>query len=247
MRGTDPSALLPILDQLLAEIEPDTDELYVAHLHRLRAETLRDRGEYDRAREDAAEFETVARRLNDPLLMSRSLMLHGTIDAEQNNIANALDRFHEARRLLEAVDEPGELSRVNTAIGVAHNFALDFVRARRYYEEALRLARLAGDPALETSALGNLALAVSEIEGPEVGLPMHHEALALAEKRGDLHGVALQNGSHLRAADATGASDRGTRDLSRSSRSGHRTAAVPTACRASDDARRHQPRRGEAE
>lgn len=194
MRATDPSALLPILDRLLAEVGPDADELYAAHLHRLRCQTLRDRGEYDRAREDAVEFETIARRLDDPLLISRSLMLHGTIDAEQNNIADALDRFHEARRLLETADEPGELSRVNTAIGVAHNFALDFVRARRYYEEALRLARLAGDASLETSALGNLALAVSEIEGPEVGLPMHREALALAEKRGDLHGLALQNG-----------------------------------------------------
>lgn len=192
MRSTDTAALLVLLDRELADIAPDADPRRVANLFRLRAETLRERGEYERARQDATGFQHRAQALDDPVLIARALMLHGTIDAEQNDIAQALDRFHEARQLLEATDRTRELARVNNAIGVAHNFALDFARARHYYEEALRLARRAGDEALESAVLGNLALAVSETDGPAAGLPMHREARALADTRGDTHGVALQ-------------------------------------------------------
>ncbi len=194
MRSTDPAALLEILDRELGQIEPGGDDVYLTHLFRLRAETLRDRGEYIRAREDAVEFQRRAQSLDDPRLISRALMLQGTIDAEQGNVTSALDRFHEARKLLESGDHTLDLARVNNAIGVAHNFANDFERARQYYEEALRLARQVGNVSLECSVLGNLALSVSEIDGPEAGLPMHREALALAEARGDRHGVALQTG-----------------------------------------------------
>ncbi len=198
MRRTDPVALLQILDQELAAVDDGADMLTLAHLHRLRSQTLRDRGEYDSAREDAIAFEEKARALNDSVLLSRAIMLHGTIDAEQNQLTNALDKFHEARRILEdsiqgtELDRARELSMVNTAIGVTHNFAFDFERAHHYYEEALRLARLAEDEVLVMSALGNLALAVSEIDGPEAGLPMHREALELSQQHGDLHGEALQ-------------------------------------------------------
>lgn len=195
LRSTDPAALLARLEAELNAIAPDADPRYVAEQFRHRAELLRERGEYDRARMDADVFKERADALGDPLLRSASLMLHGTIDAEQSNIAAALDRFHEARRLLEASNETAELSRVNNAIGVAHNFTLDFVRARHYYEAALRLAREAGDPTLEGNALGNLALTVSEIEGPRAGLLLHQEALALAQARGDAHGAALQLGN----------------------------------------------------
>ncbi len=192
MRDTDPAALLARLEAELAAIPADADSRYVAEQFRHRAELLRERGDYVRAREDAMAFQQRADALGDPLLRSASLMLHGTIDAEQSNIAEALDRFHEARRLLEAGNETRELSRVNNAIGVAHNFSLDFTRAKLYYEEALRLARQVGDATLEGNALGNLALTVSEIEGPEAGLVLHQEAMALAQRRGDPHGEALQ-------------------------------------------------------
>ncbi len=192
LRESDPTALLARLERELGAIPAGADPVYVAHQFRLRGELLRERGEYSRALKDANEFQQRADALEEPLLRSSALMLHGTIDAEQSNIAEALDRFHEARRLLEANNETRELSRVNNAIGVAHNFTLDFVRARQYYEASLGLAREAGDAQLEGTALGNLALAVSEIEGPQAGLPLHQEAMALAQQRGDAHAVALQ-------------------------------------------------------
>jgi len=198
MRRTDPVALLQILDEELAAVDDRTDRLTVAHLHRLRSQTFRDQGDYDSARKDAIAFEEKARALDDLVLRSQAIMLHGTIEAEQNKLTTALDKFHEARRILENSDQgtesdrAGELSMVNTAIGVTHNFAYDFERARHYYEEALRLARVAENEGLVMTALGNLALAVSEIDGPEVGLPMHREALELSQQQGDLHGEALQ-------------------------------------------------------
>lgn len=192
LRDSDPAALLAQLDRELAAIPADADPVHVAHQFRMRAEMMRERGEYARARDDANVFQQRANALDDPLLRSAALVLHGTIDAEQSMIAEALDRFHEARRLLEQHKQTRELARVNNAIGVAHNFMLDYVRARHYYQESLRLAREVGDATLEGNALGNLALTVSEIEGPEAGLLLHQEAMALAQTRGDQHGMALQ-------------------------------------------------------
>ncbi len=195
LRDSDPAALLERITREQAGPQSGLDPHYLAHQFRLRAEVLRNRGDYGLAREDAMEFQRRAEALDDPLLQSRALMLHGTLEAEQSNIAAALEWFHQARQLLEVHGESGELARINNAIGVAHNFTHNYERARHYYEEALRLARASGEVVIEITALGNLALTVSEIEGPEAGLALHREALALAKARGDLQVVANQEGN----------------------------------------------------
>ncbi len=194
-RNADPAAALSLVERELAAPSGNRDPFLLAHLYRVRAEILRERGEIEAARRDAAEFALRAGKLSDPPLVAAALMLRGSLDAEDGKIADALDQFHEARRLLENGDHPRELSRAYNAIGVAYNFMLDFANARGYYQKALDLARQAEDGVGELRALGNLALTVSELDGAAAGLPLHREAMALSRASGDVHGEALQLGN----------------------------------------------------
>lgn len=192
LRIEDPRAALALLNRHISE--PDSLEVSEdnaeevreqARLLELRAGIRRDGGQRDDAADDAARVERLARALDDPLMQARAQFLRGTIQAEGGDIAGALQRFHAARRTLEVTAATAELARVTNALGVAHNFTDDFERARDYYEQALALARQAGDRALENSILGNLALVIGELEGPEAGLARHREALSLARERDD--------------------------------------------------------------
>jgi diguanylate cyclase (GGDEF)-like protein len=194
-RNADPAATLARLERELAAPAADADRFLLAHQYRVRAEILRERGELDAARRDAAEFAGRAKALGDPLLVASALMLSGSLDAEDGKIANALDQFHEARGLLEDGPHLKELARAYNAIGVSYNFMLDYANARRYYEKSLELARQVKDGVGELRALGNLALTVSELEGAAAGLPVHREAMALSVASGDVHGEALQLGN----------------------------------------------------
>lgn len=199
LRIEDPRAALALLDSHIGE--PDSLEVSQdnaeevreqARLLELRARIRRDGGQRDDAADDAARVERLARALDDPVMQAGAQFLRGTIQAEGGDIAGALQRFHAARRTLEATDATDELARVTNALGVAHNFTDDFERARDYYEQALALARQVGDRALENSILGNLALVIGELEGPEAGLVRHREALSLARERDDQAVIANQ-------------------------------------------------------
>jgi diguanylate cyclase (GGDEF)-like protein len=194
-RNADPAATLARLERELAAPPADRDPRLLAHQYRMRAEILRERGDLVAARRDAAEFARRAKALGDRPLVASALMLSGSLDAEDNQIADALFQFHEARTLLEGSPHLGELSRAYNAIGVAYNFILDYANARRYYEKSLQLARQAEDASAELRALGNLALTVSELDGAAAGLPVHREALELSVAAGDVHGEALQLGN----------------------------------------------------
>lgn len=199
LRVEDPRAALALLNRHISK--PDSLEVpgdnaeevrEQARLLELRAGIRRDVGERDDAADDAARVERLARALDDPVMQAQAQFLRGTIQAESGDIAGALQRFHAARRTLETTDATAELARVTNALGVAHNFTDDFARAREYYEQALALARQAGDRGLENSILGNLALVIGELEGPEAGLLRHREALSLARERDDKGVIANQ-------------------------------------------------------
>ncbi len=198
LRVEDPAAALALLDLHIAEpgtLNPRkaTDELHAqARLLELRARIRRDIGQRDEAAADAARFERIAQLLDEPKREARAQYLRGTIQAERGDIAGALERFHTARRTLEATDATAELARVINALGVAHNFTDNYARARKYYEQALELVRQTDDQALENTILGNRALVIAELEGAEVGLVAHRQTLALAREREDTEIIATQ-------------------------------------------------------
>lgn len=191
----NPDAALEKLNQALSAPGADREPRILAQLYRLRAEILRERGQWAAARRDAQEFSLRANALGELPLQATALLLAGSIEAEDGKIADALSQFHEARTLLEGSPHQKELLRVYNAIGVAYTFLLDHTSARGHYEKALHLTRVIGDRDGEIRALGNLALSVSETEGAAAGLVLHREALALALAAGDAHGQALQLGN----------------------------------------------------
>lgn len=192
LRGQDPQTALTLLERHIAEpgeLEPDHHQ---ARLLELRAGILRDLGRRDEAWEDAERLQHIAQALGDPVRQARAEFLLGTIQAERGDIAGALERFHSARGVLQGNGNEAELARVTNAIGVAHNFTNNYPRARDYYQQALELARRAGNVELENTILGNLALVIGELDGPRAGLAAHREALALAHERDDGEMVANQ-------------------------------------------------------
>lgn len=195
LHAENPKAALALLSSRIDELAPADQPDELARLLRLRAKFAREQGDFEQAVADAAQFQRLAEAMGDPVTTARALFLLGTIEAETGNVPGALEHFHAARRMLENTGAHAELARVNNAIGVAHNFGFNYKRARPYYQQALELARTAGDEALETTALGNLALVASELDGPEAGLELHRQALELAELRGDTAMAGYQLGN----------------------------------------------------
>ncbi|MDT8449671.1 MAG: tetratricopeptide repeat-containing diguanylate cyclase [Wenzhouxiangellaceae bacterium] len=199
LRRHDPAAALELLDReigapddKLAGGMPESARTRLAGMLELRAGILRDRGRLDAAMADAERLQRLAEGSTDPVLTAGALFLQGSITAERGAIADALEKFHAARRLLEPTDALAEKARINNALAVAHTFAENYPRARQYYERALELARRAGDAAMEASVLGNLPLVIAELEGPDAALQAHRRALAVAERHGAEPLVAQQ-------------------------------------------------------
>jgi diguanylate cyclase (GGDEF)-like protein len=190
LRAAMPKDRLLLIDDQLRTAPPAATE---AQLRRLRAEALRELGRLAEAAEDADRLLALADGLGDALEAARASMLKGTLEAESGNIGAALERFHAALREFEALGAEADQANALNAIGVSHNFVHDYPRARRYYEEALELARRSQASALEQRLLGNLAVVVSVLDGAAAGLELHRQALAHAQQRQDLPNIALQH------------------------------------------------------
>lgn len=188
LRNDNPEAALKLLDQALADQQTDQysarELVAVAGLLEMRAAMQRGRAQYGAASADAQRLGELAKRSNDPGLAADAAFLQGSIEAEQGQFAAALDRFHAARRRLEGIDRPVELARIFNAIGVTHNFTGDQARAREYFQRAVDVARDAGAQGAAATYLGNLSLAVAELEGPGAAMPMLREVLQLSEESG---------------------------------------------------------------
>jgi diguanylate cyclase (GGDEF)-like protein len=192
LQREDPLAALVFLDTAIEELVHAEEPDHLSRLLYLRATVARDLGHIDDALADIELIEELVHAADNPVLAANTIYLRGTIDAEQGDVVTALERFHEARHLIEGTDATGRLALITNAIGVAHNFVKDYERARRYYRQALELARAAGDETLEIHVLGNLAVAISELDGPAEGLALHREALALAKAQGNTGAIGYQ-------------------------------------------------------
>lgn len=188
LRSSDPEAALQLLEPVLDGLQPERVDVAevdtIANLLELRVAIQRGRARYDAASADARQLADLAKRFDDPRLAASAAFLQGSIEAEQGQFAQALDRFHAARRRLEGSGRPREMARILNAIGVTHNFIGDPERAREYFQSALDSARAGGDDRMAGTYLGNLALTVAELEGPAAAVPMLREVLRLGEETG---------------------------------------------------------------
>ncbi len=191
LHRTDPPLALQRLEQRLDHSAPQ-DPLERARLLELRGGLYRDAGRLDEAERDARAMIELLQPLDQPTPRADAAFLLGTVLAERGELAAALAQFQHADELLPDQDASGSRIRVINAIAVTHSFLEDYARAREYYAEALQLARASGDRRNEVMALGNLALAISETDGPESGIETHRQALALARELDDPRSVAQQ-------------------------------------------------------
>lgn len=188
LRSSEPEAALQLLEPVLNSLQTERVDVEeadtIAKLLELRVAIQRGRGRYAAASADAQQLAELAERFDDPKLAASAAFLQGSIEAEQGQFAQALDRFHAARRRLEGSGQPRELARILNAIGVTHNFIGDQERAREYYQSALDSARAANDDRMAGTYLGNLALSVAQLEGPAAAVPLLREVLRLGEETG---------------------------------------------------------------
>ncbi|MCA1799121.1 MAG: diguanylate cyclase [Xanthomonadaceae bacterium] len=158
-----------------------------------------------------ARIDTLAQSIGDEVMEADALQMRGTIRAESGDIAGALESFHRARDLLAGTDALAKLARTTNAIGIAYNFTGDVARGKTYIEQALEIARRSDDRTVELLILGNLALAVSALEGPAAGLPFHYETLALGREHNQTRVVAYQLASICANLVTTGQLDEAER------------------------------------
>ncbi len=197
--NTSPETSLALLNQALTdlgvdEIDPEEQPVF-AELVELRAAIQRGLGRYVAAITDAERLADLGDRFNDDRIRARASLLIGSIKAEQGLYSDALERFHAARALLEDTEQPNALAAIHNAIGVTHNFAGDQERALSYFQQAVDSAREAGEDAASAVYLGNLALAVAQIDGPAAALPMLREVLQTNERLGNTSAATLAKGN----------------------------------------------------
>ena len=187
-RTANPASALQTLDRLLDKDPGDWvgEQLEQrATLYRLRVEILRDQGDYARANIEAERFFALASLSRNAKLTARAFFLLGSIQAEQGFFGEALEHFHQARQVLESSSDAGENALILNAIGMTHNFAGDYGRARHYFERALAEARQAGNDSQIAGYLSNLATVVAELYGPNAAIDMQREVLAIGEAIGE--------------------------------------------------------------
>ena len=150
-----------------------------------RGKALRRLGRYALAEADAEAAGELARSIGEPSLVARQRFLAGSIAAEQGRMAEAIGHFLQGNDALKGLDNIDERSLLVNALGVAYQWTGDALEARDYYEQALALARQAGDHSREVAVLGNLGGVAAQLGNLSRAVDFHREGLAIAE----LHGL----------------------------------------------------------
>jgi diguanylate cyclase (GGDEF)-like protein len=174
------------LDELTQRLEaPGLEAQQRFELLFERGKALRRLGRYELAEADAEAAGELARSIGEPSLLAQQRFLAGTIAAEQGRMAEAIGHFLQGNDALKGLDNIDERSLLVNALGVAYQWTGDALEARDYYEEALSLARQAGDHSREVAALGNLGGVAAALGNLSRAVDLHREGLAIAE----LHGL----------------------------------------------------------
>lgn len=167
----------------------------------------------ERARPLAEESLDIRRGLGDQDAVARSLVMLGTILAEEEDHRTALLLLEESVALARQVDDPVLLGFTSANLAAGLLSARELERFRPVGEEALALARLVGDTARERATLVNLGLAALLDGDPVAGAARCAEGLELARELGDPLGVLESIEGIAAAAAASGRMVEGSRLL----------------------------------
>lgn len=199
---SQPRLALDTLEATLEDKELSPRER--AQIYREIAVLYRNRGDIPQARASLSNMDALLERVKDPLIEASYLYVLGTLDAEQGRMASALQHFHRAYLRYQEQENPEGIMELGNAIAAAHQLSDNHRQARDYLERTLELARSHDNLAWETTALGNLAISVTELEGPEAGLAVEVQALELAKRLDNPRALAIRLSNICRLLEATG-------------------------------------------
>ena len=153
-------------------------------------------GEYERAAELQREARELARTLDEPVRLGRSLMELGMTLAWQGDVDQAYPLFEEAEAVLAAPGGDRRLEPVLRARLAANRGDLalirhDYVRAAELSLTAAELNRDAGNDHGVSTALLNLGVANAQLGRHAEAMASLRDALRLMSTRGDAFGIEL--------------------------------------------------------
>jgi predicted ATPase/DNA-binding SARP family transcriptional activator len=167
----------------------------------------------ERARILAEESLELRRGLGDRDAVARSLVMLGTILAEEEAHDVALPLLEESVALARQVDDSVLLGFTSLNLAAALVSAHELERFWQVAEEALALARRVGDTVGERATLLNLGLAALLADDPVTGAARCAESLELARELGDPVGLLESIEGIAAAAAACGRAVEGARLL----------------------------------
>ena len=147
-------------------------------------------GKYVEARDDLAQSIAIARRFNEPQLLSYALTYYGLILTGLGDYAAAMQVCRENLELTDHLQHDWPKALTLRILG-DNEVGLNGVEAARpWYAEAIRLARRIGDPWLLAISLRSAAL-VDAVSGDfELTRTLFEESIALSRKVGDRWGLS---------------------------------------------------------
>lgn len=155
-------------------------------------------------------------RIGDPTVIAIALVGLARI-ALRTDVAEARRLCREALAVTEGTDDRLGRGHATHVLGVSAQMAGDFLEARGYMTERIRLAREEGNFATIGSEAGNLSMVERQLGNLDRAEALVREALEIHDKRGDelaiawdmngMAAVAVDRGENERAATLIGAGD----------------------------------------
>ena len=133
---------------------------------------------------------SLARQLDDVIVLATTLLARGKMIYRQGNYAQAEADLLEAHELVRQTDNVKLMSEVLLMLGTLSRFHISYDRADAYFTESLALARQINDPELISEVLAGLVGMFSD-RGLYAEAEAHNlEGLELARAVGNSHKVA---------------------------------------------------------
>ena len=181
------------LDQLAGQLN---DEACKARVYMLRAEYVVNTGDFQQAITYAGQAVDLAKRAGDEEVTLGAYLILPVAFLRQGKFDEAMGKAMEAFRLAQGYARSSEQGNALNLMGLIALEQKEPVTARRYFEQALAIARESSEHALEAKSLNNLGNSAGFIEGDYAAARDYYEqAYSIVQERGDrpAEGIALAN------------------------------------------------------
>jgi tetratricopeptide (TPR) repeat protein len=153
----DATGCLELLNERLARLQKNQDDLLLLSTHHTLASRLMNLGKLDEARHHAEAALAIAKRLRLPLRRAMVLGTLGDIAYDQSELKAARRHIAQARRVFRQHGNVVQQGNTATSLGLVARKAGNLRQAIRWFGEALAIDRKTNRENDEATDLGNLA------------------------------------------------------------------------------------------